>query len=159
MDKSKTLFFTGHRDMYRTEGSDAFEILRAAIIAFIGRGYEYFVAGGAIGFDTMAAECVLKLKNEYPQIKLVLMLPCKNQTIKWSVWEAKKHDRILRAADEVIYISQEYSRDCMLKRDRAMADASSACIAYCTKSSGGTAYTVSYALKQCIPVTNLAIAL
>ena len=158
MNKEQTLFFTGHRDVYRTEGSEAFELLRATVRSFIERGYCFFVTGGALGFDTMAAECVLKLKNEYPHIKLILMLPCKDQTIKWSAWEARKYAELLRAADETQYISKEYSRECMLVRDRAMADASSACIAYCNKNSGGTAYTVNYALKKGIPVTNLANA-
>ena len=158
MNKEQTLFFTGHRDVYRTEGSDAFAILRATILSFIERGYKFFVTGGALGFDTMAAECVVTLKKEHPEIKLVLMLPCKNQTAKWSVWESKKYSDLLRRADETIYVSEEYSRECMLIRDRAMADASSACIAYCNKSRGGTAYTVTYALKKGIAVTNLANA-
>lgn len=158
MNKEQTLFFTGHRDVYRTEGSDAFALLRATILSFIERGYKFFVTGGALGFDTMAAECVVTLKKEHPEIKLVLMLPCKNQTAKWSVWESKKYSDLLRRADETIYVSEEYSRECMLIRDRAMADASSACIAYCNKSRGGTAYTVTYALKKGIAVTNLANA-
>ena len=158
MEREKTVFFTGHRDIYRAEGSAAFGLLSAAIASFIERGYKYFVAGGALGFDTMAAECVLKLKEDYPDIKLILMLPCKNQDLKWSVWESRKYKRILGLADRVIYISEDYSRECMLVRDRAMADASSACIAYCNKNNGGTAYTVNYALKKGIPVTNLANA-
>lgn len=158
MNKEQTLFFTGHRDVYRTEGSDAFALLRATILSFIERGYKFFVTGGALGFDTMAAECVVTLKKEHPEIKLVLMLPCKNQTAKWSVWESKKYSDLLRRADETIYVSEEYSKECMLIRDRAMADASSACIAYCNKSRGGTAYTVTYALKKGIAVTNLANA-
>lgn len=33
-------------------------------------GYVYFGAGGALGFDTLAAQMVLKLKERYPDIKL-----------------------------------------------------------------------------------------
>ena len=156
MDRAKTLFFTGHRDLYRAEGSEAFEILRATIASFIEKGYRYFVAGGALGFDTMAAECVMSLKRSGEDIELILMLPCKNQDAKWSAWERKKYISLLRNADKTVYVSEEYSRECMLIRDRTMADASSACIAYCAKSKGGTAYTVSYALKKGIPVVNLA---
>ena len=155
MDRSQTLFFTGHRDMYRAEGSDAFALLLETVRSFIDKGYKYFITGGALGFDTMAAECVLKLKSEGAPI----MLPCMNQTEKWSYWEQNKYKRIMRAADRTLYVSEEYSRECMFKRDRAMADASSACIAYCNKSRGGTAYTVNYALGKGISVVNLALSL
>ena len=158
MEQEKSLFFTGHREVYRTEGSDAFGLLCATVRSFAEKGYIYFITGGAMGFDTMAAECVLKLKDEFPHIKLILMLPCREQTAKWGVWDTKKYDGILSKADDVIYVSENYTKECMFQRNRAMADASSACIAYCSKSSGGTAYTISYALKKGIPVTNLATA-
>ena len=158
MNREQTLFFTGHRDIYRTEGSDAFELLCATVRSFIEKGYKFFITGGALGFDTMAAEAIIKLRAEFPQIKLILMLPCKSQTAAWGAWQIRKYNETLRAADEVIYTSEDYSRECMFIRDRAMADASSVCIAYCKKQTGGTAYTVSYALKKGISVTNLATA-
>ena len=158
MDKSKTLFFTGHRNVYRPEGSDAFAVLLETISSFIEKGYTFFVAGGALGFDTMAAEAVIRLRDKYPHIKLILMLPCKSQTATWGAWQVRKYKRILSEANEIIYTSEEYTKTCMFERDRAMADASSVCIAYCNKERGGTAYTVSYALKKGIAVTNLANA-
>lgn len=156
MNKSQTVFFTGHRDFYHVQGSWAFGALEHTICAYIKKGYKYFVAGGAIGFDTMAAECVLKLKSEGADISLVLMLPCRDQDAKWNVWERKKYHRIISQADEVIYTANEYSRGCMLARDRAMVDCSAACITYYVRNTGGTAYTVSYASKQGLPITNIA---
>ena len=156
MNKTETLFFTGHRDFYRTDGSRAFEELKDTIRIFIKKGYKYFVAGGAIGFDTMAAKCVLKLKSEGEDISLILMLPCRDQDAKWSEWERRKYRKMLSLADKVIYTAEEYSRGCMLARDRAMVDCSSACIAYCKRYSGGTAYTVGYASKKGLPITNVA---
>ena len=158
MEKSQTLFFTGHRDIYRAEGSEGFSVLVETIDSFIEKGYEYFVAGGALGFDTMAAEAVIKLRGKYPHVKLILMLPCKTQSLAWGAWQIRKYKKILAEADEIIYTSEEYTQSCMFERDRAMADASSVCIAYCNKEKGGTAYTVSYALKKGIAVTNLANA-
>lgn len=158
MNKKQTLFFTGHRDVYRAEGSEPFGLLCSTLRSFIEKDYKYFISGGALGFDTMAAEAVIRLRSEFPEIKLILMLPCKNQSSAWSAWQKKKHREIMRAADRIIYTSEEYSRECMFVRDRAMADASSVCVAYCNKPRGGTAYTVSYALKKGIAVTNLANA-
>ena len=37
-----------------------------------------------------------------------------------------------------------------------MVDSSAVCIAYCTRKTGGTAYTVRYALKKGLQVINLA---
>ena len=48
---------------------------RAAITALIEKGIIYYSAGGARGFDTNAAETVLELKEDYHQIKLILVLP------------------------------------------------------------------------------------
>lgn len=44
----------------------------------------YFGAGGALGFDTLAAQCVLSLRKRYSHIKLILVLPCTTQTKGWS---------------------------------------------------------------------------
>ena len=38
------------------------------------------VLAGTLGFDTLAAQCVLSLKNQHPHIKLILVLPCITQT-------------------------------------------------------------------------------
>ena len=157
MKKSETLFFTGHRNAYHTAGSPQFNNLKKTISSFIDKGYKYFISGGAVGFDQMAAECVLALKSEGAEVSLIFMLPCKNQDAKWSESERRKYRRLLAYADEIIYISEEYTAYCMHARDRAMADASSACIAYCKRASGGTAYTVEYTVKKGIPVTNLAL--
>ena len=36
--------------------------------------------GGALGFDTLVAKLIINLKIKYPYIKLVLILPCIEQT-------------------------------------------------------------------------------
>ena len=45
----------------------------------INKGYRYFGADGARGFDALASETVLKLKATYPQIHLILVLPFDEQ--------------------------------------------------------------------------------
>ncbi|MDR1117393.1 MAG: SLOG family protein [Oscillospiraceae bacterium] len=57
--------------------------LKSEIITLIQRGVIYFGAGGALEFDTVAAQTVVELKKVYPQIKLILVLPCKTQTRGW----------------------------------------------------------------------------
>ena len=93
----------------------------------------------------LAAQTVLELKKHYTNIYLILVLPCKAQTKYWSDDNKKEYDRILNSADKVVWTSEEYTRDCMFKRNRHLVDNSSLCICYLTKDTGGTAYTVRYA--------------
>ena len=60
------------------------QIITDEAIKLIDQGVTYFIAGGALVFDTLAAQTVLDLKKDYAQIKLILAIPCKNQSDKWS---------------------------------------------------------------------------
>lgn len=154
--KEKTCCFTGHRDIPLIQLPIIKNKLKNTIIEYIEKGYCYFGAGGALGFDTLAAQTVLKLKETYPQIKLILVLPCLTQTRGWKEADVKEYERIKNLADKVVYTSQEYTRGCMFKRNRHLVDFSSLCIAYLTKDEGGTAYTVKYAKQNGLNIINLA---
>ncbi len=75
----QTCCFTGHRIIPYERSKEIYIALKQAIILSIEEGYKYFGVGGALGFDMMAAQTILKLKSKYPQIKLILILPCKDQ--------------------------------------------------------------------------------
>ena len=98
----------------------------------------------------------MKLKQKYPNIKLILVLPCKSQTRGWRQSDIDEYERILKQADKVVYISEDYYNGCMQKRNRHLVDGSSLCIAYLTKETGGSAYTVKYAEKNELTVINIA---
>ena len=72
--RKKTCCFTGHRNIPPKEYESVKIRLREAIITAIENGYRYryFGAGGALGFDTLAAQIVLDLKKQYPHIFLIL---------------------------------------------------------------------------------------
>ena len=55
-----------------------------------------------MGFDTIAAFAVLKLKERYPDIRLVLVLPCFSQTRGWSREDIEIYDDIKQKADKVV---------------------------------------------------------
>lgn len=109
-----------------------------------------------MGFDTLAAQAVLKLREEYPQIRLILVLPCKEQTRGWPAADVDIYNEILHQADKVVYTAEHYYRGCMFKRNRHLVDNSSVCICYLTSDHGGTAYTVRYAQSQQLKIVNLA---
>ena len=98
----------------------------------------------------------MELKKDYKHIRLILVLPCENQTRGWKEKDIETYDEIKQQADKVVYTSKEYTRGCMHKRNRHLVDNSSACIAYLTESKGGTAYTVDYAAKHGLTVFNIA---
>lgn len=130
--------------------------LKDEIERLIDKGYCYFGAGGALGFDTLAAQTVLELKKDHPHIKLILVLPCVAQTRGWSESDVKIYERIKISADKYVYTSENYFRGCMQKRNRHLVDNSSACICYLTEETGGTAYTVKYAKSKGLVVINVA---
>lgn len=154
--KNKTACFTGHRDIPPLKRPGIKHRLARAIERSIQAGYVYFGAGGALGFDTLAAQTVLKLKERYPDIKLILVLPCKSQTSGWKQTDIDEYERIKAAADKVVYTSEVYYRGCMHKRNRHLMDNSSLCICYLMEDRGGTYYTVNYARENGLQIINLA---
>ena len=153
---AQTCCFTGHRRISQAEMPMLKCQLNAAIIDAIAQGYRFFGAGGALGFDTLAAQTVLELKQSYPQIRLILILPCETQTRGWQTADVAVYDSIRHAADKVVYTSKTYYDGCMHKRNRHMIDHSSLCICYMTNDRSGTGYTIRYAEERGRKVINLA---
>lgn len=141
--------FTGHRIIRRQDRETIVDSVKSEIRRLAECGITNFISGGALGFDMLAAEIVLELKeHELEFITLELMLPCENQAVKWHAAERERYEAILARADKVRYISREYTPTCMAERNRAMVDACEHCVAYVYKSFGGTAYTVRY-VNEC----------
>lgn len=156
IDKSKVVCFSGHRRLpYNCEELRA--RLKKEIISLIEGGVVFFGAGGALGFDMLAEETVLKLKEEYPHIRLILVLPCppEQQTLKWNRDQQQRYYEILERADKVRVLSPQYTNDCMLVRNRYLVDNSGYLICYLREQHGGTAYTARYARKQEVHIIQL----
>ncbi len=149
-DTSRACCFTGHRAITLDERADIEKCLEEELEKMLEYDYRDFICGGALGFDTIAAVCVLRIKRKYPgrDVNLHLFLPCRDQANGWSAKNVEIYEAIKRNADSVTYISESYDRGCMHKRNRAMVDNSECVIAFCKKATGGTAYTVKYALEN-----------
>ena len=158
-DRKTACCFTGHRKI----PTDAIGGIRERLKREIERlytenGVAVFYAGGAIGFDALASEAVIERREVHPDIRLVIVMPHKGWAKRWSAEEKAQHEHIKSSADELICLAEHYYRGCMQRRNRYMVDRSSVCICYLTKDTGGTAYTVRYARKQGLSVTNLVKA-
>ena len=158
IEKSTSACFTGHRTYPAEKQTEIILKTDETVNALYKRGYRVFIAGGAIGFDTLAACRVVIAKRTHPDIKLLLALPCRNQTEKWpSGNQLKLYKYLLGAADDVVYTSQMYEDGCMALRNKYMVDHSSVCVAYYTGSHrGGTSSTVKYAVETGCEVINVA---
>lgn len=152
-----TVCFTGHRNMNPENVFCTLNTLEEIIRKCARNNSEViFRAGGAIGFDMLCALSVIDAKDEYKNIKLHLILPCKNQTRGWSDANIQKYDYILSQADSVEYVSDVYTRHCMFDRNRALVDGCDLCVAYHDGlGEGGTAYTVRYAKSHNVKVLNV----
>lgn len=155
MLKGQTCCFTGHRIIPSGMEQKLFRVTEKIVENAIKSGYRYFGVGGALGFDTIASLVVLKLRESYPSIKLILVLPCLNQTRGWSTEDIEIYENIKKQADKVVYTSKEYTRGCMHKRNRHLVNNSSLCICYLTEEKGGTYYTVKYAQENQLAVVNV----
>ncbi|MDR0818878.1 MAG: DUF1273 domain-containing protein [Oscillospiraceae bacterium] len=154
--REHTACFSGHRDVPAEVIPVLREALEKQILFLLGKGVTTFLAGGARGFDALAAAVVLNLRKLNPQMKLILVLPCPDQGRKWVELERELHDEIKRKADGVITLFDEYHEGCMQTRNRYMVDNSIVCIAYLTRrAGGGTYHTVRYCKKQGVMVVNL----
>ena len=160
--KEQTICFTGHRNV-REDEREIKEKIKAMIEYYILRGCIYFAAGGARGFDTLAAEAVLEIRDKYPQVELILILPFKKPYAVekgWTEKDIERYESLLKQASETIYVGETYKRGCYFKRNRLLVRMSSICFSYQIKSTGGTAYTVRYADEvENIPVINVAEAM
>lgn len=153
--KYQTCCFTGHRYIAPQYIEAVYETTKEVISMLASKGVKYFGTGGALGFDTIAAQAVLSVKDVYPEIKLILVLPCENQTKYWKQTDIDVYNDILAKADKVKYLSKTYYDGCMQKRNRHLVDCSSYCVCYLKKHTGGTAYTVSYAKSKNLKIINV----
>lgn len=154
--REKTCCFTGHRQIPEKDLANVQVRLKQTIIKLYEQGVIYYGAGGALGFDTLAPETVLSLRESYPELRLILVLPCKDQTRNRKEEDVAKYMEIRQKADKVVYTGESYTKGCMRTRNRHMVDWSCVCVCYQTKGSGGTAYTVDYAHKHGLNVINVA---
>lgn len=155
MDKFHTCCFTGHREVPRAQWPGLYRRLEETIRHLNQRGFDTFLAGGALGFDTMAARMTLHLRQEGLLLRLVLALPCQGQESRWPLVHRQRYEEILAQADDVVCLSDHYYRGCMQNRNRYMVERSSCCVAYQTKPTGGTVQTVGLCLQQNVPVIHL----
>ena len=142
---------------YLSEHTDFLVLkLKNEIIRAYRTGKRFFKTGGAVGFDTLAAEVVLQLREHLPELALMVIVPFEGQDIYFSPASKVRYRRILDQADEVVVLSATYFQHCYLRRNAYMVNHASRLIAYYDGvGTGGTSFTVRLAESKQIPVSNL----
>ncbi len=162
----KSVAFTGHRPEKLPWGVDdnspdgvLFKFrLRETLEYLIGRGYTDFLSGAARGFDTIAAEMVISLREVYPWIRLTVVLPCADQARRWNDADRSRWENIITNSDHVETLARSYDRSCMFRRNRYLVDHADLVLAcYDGDPHSGTGMTVNYAHNKDVKVRRLRL--
>ena len=151
--------FTGHRYVPYGKYPQIKGLLKLAIYNSYLQGVRNFYCGMAIGFDMLAAETVLEMKERLHDITLSAIVPYRNQSERFTPLAKQKYAAILHKADNVTILCEEYHTRCFLERDDYMVERSSLLIAYFDGTPrGGTFYTCNKARAKGVPINNLYIS-
>jgi len=154
-DKVKKCCFTGYRpqkfpfklNSNIAEYSLLISRIEKTVTSLIEDDCKVFYSGMAEGFDILCAECVLKLKEKYPDIVLICALPYDRQELGYSPYWRNLYYDILQLADKVEYISKDYYSWCFQDRNKFMVDNSDFVVCWYDGKAGGTHNTIKYAQK------------
>ena len=139
----KTATFIGHSECW---GVDK-ETVRAAAEDLIQKGVETFLSGGQGGFDWLGARVVYELKEKYPHIRNILVIPY----LTFKVLNKELFDGILYPDGFEKY----YFKAAIPKRNRFLVDNSKYAICYVTHGWGGAAQTYEYAQKHGLNIVDI----
>jgi len=162
MMRDNTCLFTGHRFLSAVQMQTVYPPLTGRLRMLASSGFRYYVNGGAMGFDLLAARAVTELAEDGWDLRLVMVLPCRDQTARWNPARAGDREwlRLYHAMKErayrVVYLYDFYTDGCMQARNRFMTEHSSRCIAYWDGfSKGGTAQTIRMVQQAGLTLYNL----
>lgn len=159
----KTCCFTGYRPskypfsfnsdngMYRRLENDLLE----AVFSMHKEDCRTFISGVAMGFDILAAEIVLLLKQHDSSVKLICAVPFREQSKTYTKDWKSRYKNVLESADEVKFVSEDYFQGCYFKRNKFMVDRSDFIITWFDGRKGGTSATLDYARKLGRGIINL----
>ena len=164
-DGFKSCCFTGYRPSkfpfeLRDEDSEFIKFENKLVDAVFSLPDEEcftFYCGMAMGFDIIAAETVLLLRETYKKAKisLVCVIPFIEQAASFSDEWKERYDAVLEQADEIILLSDKYYNGCYRKRNEFMVDNSDFIVTWFDGKSGGTRNTLAYANKNEKRIINL----
>jgi len=144
----KICCFTGHRNFAHSKKIIKKQLKKLILKAIQEQGYNYFISGGATGFDTLAAECVIEVRKQYSDIMLEIAIPHPKQSQYFTAKNSRKYSRVLKKADYKTVLFPTYTNYCYHARNKYMVNKSSLIIAYFNNLPSGTKHAITYAQQQ-----------
>lgn len=166
MNRHSTCCFSGYRpekfdfplDASSPEYIRLLSHINLNIYYSIEQQYSTFLCSMAQGFDVLCGEAVLHYKRhrEFQHIKLVAVVPyVKHKQDHARRW-GKRSATVAAQADEVIFLCEQYSKECFFTRSHFMAAHASKLICYYDGKPGGAAYTFAHCQNLDIEIINIA---
>ena len=154
--KEQTACLTGHRPKSLPWGYDETKEtcvsfkkdLETIFTGAIEYGLKNFLVGMAEGFDMIGAETLIKLRKKHKEIKVIAVVPCKGQELKWKESQQKRYHKILKQCDDVLILYDTYTKTCMNDRNKFMVQHSSVVIACFNGKPSGTGNTIRFAKEN-----------
>jgi len=165
----QSVCFSGHRpDRLPGQGSPdepetqrLLAALRERVEDAMKRGKDTFLHGMMAGWDLLAAEQVIAIKERHPHIRLVTVMPyCKNFFFRENCWTdewVRRAKEICVRHDMFISVAGQYRKGVYYERNRVLVDHASELICYWDGGTGGTKHTVTYARSRTLAIHNLFI--
>ena len=144
--------FTGHRpDKLKITEKELAQLLEAEIRRAIAEGFTTFITGMAMGTDLVAAEIVLRLREQDQRLKLICALPHPGFGLHWEGGWTERFQKVLKQADLRRTICPRFSYTSYQARNEWMCRHSNLVIAVFNGERGGTKNTLDYAKRLGIP--------
>lgn len=109
----KVLTISGYKSfelgIFKNDDKAVYYIKKAiekSLLNLVEEGLEWIIISGQMGVELWAAEVVLDLQLQYPDLKLAILTPFLNQERNWNEINQEYYEFILSQADFVESISQ-----------------------------------------------------
>ena len=102
--RSKTCCLTGHQDIAPWEEKKVLNKMWIQVARLLQEGYIYFGVGGARGFDRLAAEYLLDIRDQWKkQIRIISVLPYPGYMEGWDEQDIARQETIIWRSNKVVY--------------------------------------------------------
>ncbi|GEK91574.1 UPF0398 protein [Alkalibacterium kapii] len=126
------------------------KFFKRKLIEYIEQGLEWVIISGNLGTELWAGDAALKLKMDYPELKLAVLLPYTNFSSKWNEINQGYYNSIIERADYVNYTSNEdYANPGQLKNNQTfiIRNTDGCLLFYDSEHEGKSLYFYEQALK------------
>lgn len=153
--RENTAFITGPAQLEAGQMAPALTRLKYIVEELYNGGVCFFLVGGEPGFDMLAAEYLIRFRDNPPRKKIMVysVLPCRGWNASWPDCLQHRQERILRLSDRVICVSKEFTED-RGRRNEIMINSSAHCISLCNKKNERVAELVKEALECGVVIHN-----